>query len=397
MTSGHEETTEAGFALSLVRDDVLMRLQRRIGLVPPDGLGIGRRAVFWALVAWLPIAVWALLFGHALPGAPGEPLLGHFGVHVRFLVAVPLFFVAESMAHQLTTTLLPHFVRSGLVPAAEVPQFRAALVDVARLRDASMPWVVMLGIVVAWTALSVVTERAHDLVWAVEGEGVARHLGFGGWWLLLVARPLYVVLLLAWLWRVVLLFVLMRRIARLDLAIVPTHPDRAGGLGFVERFPKGFSAVVFAIAAVLASSWGHDVLYHGVSVVDLRGSMIAFVVLVVVLFLAPYLVFVGPLLNVKRRALLDYGALVGRHGWLVRRRWVAGEAVEDDAILTAPELGPVADTLTLYEAIVRMRPVPLGMPALLAVVAPAVIPMIPVLAIQIPIKDLLGGLAKALL
>ncbi len=397
MDSGHEETTQAGFALSLVRNDVLTRWQQRIGLVPRDGLGVGRRAVFWALFAWLPIAVWALLFGHALPGAPGEPLMGHFGVHVRFLVAVPLFFVAEGMAHTLTTTLLPYFVRSGIVPAAEVPKFRAALTDTARLRDAMAPWVVIVGLVVAWTAMSVVTERSHELVWAVEGEGAARHVGFGGWWLLVVGRPVFLVLLLGWLWRLVLLVVLMRRIARLDLAIVPTHPDRAGGLGFVERFPKAFSAVVFAIAAVLASSWGHDVLYHEVPVLSLRGPMIAFVVVAVVLFLAPYLVFVGPLLSTKRRALLEYGALVGRHGWLVRRRWVAGEAIEDDAILAAPELGPVADTLALYDAVARARALPLGMPGLLAIVVPAVIPMIAVLAIEIPIKQLLGGLVKALL
>jgi hypothetical protein len=396
MASGHEDTTQAGFALSLVRGDALTRWQRRIGLIPRDGLGIGRRAVFWALFAWLPIATWALLFGRALPGAPGEPLFDHFGVHVRFLVAVPLFFLGEGMAHRLTTTLLPHFVRSGIVPPAEVPKFRAALADMARLRDALSPWVVILGLVVAWTAMSVVTERAHEVVWAVEGEGAARHLGFGGWWLLLAARPVFTVLLLGWLWRLMLLLMLMRRIARLELAIVPTHPDRAGGLGFVERFPKAFSAVVLAIAAVLASSWGHDVVYHDVSVLSLRGPMIAFVIVVVVLFLAPYLVFAGPLLKAKRQALLDYGALVGRHGWLVRRRWVSGDTVEDDAILAAPELGPVADTLALYDSVARMRPLPLGLPAVLAIVAPAVIPMIPVLAIEIPIKQLLGGLVKAL-
>lgn len=44
---------------SLVRGDILYRLQRRVGLIPLEGLGIARRALFWALFAWLPIAVWA--------------------------------------------------------------------------------------------------------------------------------------------------------------------------------------------------------------------------------------------------------------------------------------------------------------------------------------------------
>jgi hypothetical protein len=60
-------------------------------------------------------------------------------------------------------------------------------------------------------------------------------VGFGGWWLVYVARPIFIALLAVWLWRLILLFLLLKRIAALDLAIVPTHPDRSGGLGFTEN------------------------------------------------------------------------------------------------------------------------------------------------------------------
>ena len=67
------ESTERDLALSLVRDDVPLRLLRRVGLVPSSGLGVGRRAVFFALLAWLPIAIWAVAAGRALPGGTTEP------------------------------------------------------------------------------------------------------------------------------------------------------------------------------------------------------------------------------------------------------------------------------------------------------------------------------------
>ena len=75
----------------------------------------------------------------------------------------------------------------------------------------------------------------------------------------------------------------------------------------------------------------------------------------------------------------------------------AVDAKLDEPLLSAPEIGPVADTLSLYEAVKRMRPVPLGKAAVLAIALPALIPFIGVLALQIPLKELLQGLAKGLL
>jgi len=42
---------DSEFEISLVRDDLLFRLQRRFGLIPDQGLGLIRRAVFFSLVA----------------------------------------------------------------------------------------------------------------------------------------------------------------------------------------------------------------------------------------------------------------------------------------------------------------------------------------------------------
>ena len=89
--------------------------------------------------------------------------------------------------------------------------------------------------------------------------------------------------------------------------------------------------------------------------------------------------------------------LVAQHGWAVRKKWILGDAKVEEPLLDAPEIGPVADTISLYEAVQRMRPIPLGRAAALAIAVPLLIPFIAVLAIQIPLKELLGGLAKGLL
>ena len=385
--------------VSLVHDDPPFRWQRRVGLIPRGGgLGVGRRALFWTALAWLPIAVWAWWAGRALPeqGQAAEPLLQHFGVHARLLLGIPLLILAEAVAQRIMARLIPQFVHAGIVPPAEVSRFRAVLARTARLRNASLPWAIIVGIAFAWAFTGTVVHRAHELLWATESGSVAS-LGFGGWWYVYVGRPVFLALLLGWLWRVVLLAVTLKGIAKLDLVIVPTHPDRAGGLGFVERFPAAFGIVAFVSTMVIAGGWAHDAEFHGLDVHSLFPMMGAALVVALVVYLSPYLVFAGPLGRAKKQALLDYGALVARHGTAVRSKWILGDAKLDAPLLSAPEIGPVADTLSLYEAVKRMRPVPLGKAAVLAIALPALIPFIGVLALQIPLKELLQGLAKGLL
>jgi hypothetical protein len=178
---------------------------------------------------------------------------------------------------------------------------------------------------------------------------------------------------------------------------VPTHADNLAGLGFLARVPAMFGPVVFAISAVMAANWGHQIMYHGAHVTQFKGQMIAFVAVMLLLFLSPNLAFAGVLQRTRRQALLDYGALVARQGRLVRERWIKGHEVAGTGILEAPELGPVADVNSLYQPVEKMRPVPIGLPTLLGVLVPAALPMLPVLAIEIPIKELLTGLIKTLM
>lgn len=379
---------------SLIRNDLLFRMQRKTGLIPVNGLGIARRALFWSLLAWLPVAIWSAAAGRLFPLVAGESMLQHFGVNVRCLLAIPLFIAAEAMSHRLTTSLLPYFETSGLVRASDQPRFRSILLDMARLRDALYPWMVMLSLIVAAETVPQSFMDMHELNWAAQA-GADAPLGFGGWWYLHVSRTIFMVLLLAWLWRVMLLMILFYRLTKLDLQIVPTHPDGAGGMGFIERFPKAFSPVLFAISAVASAKWAHSVLYHGTDIHSLKVNMLSLAIVLLLIFASPYLVWIGKLSAARKRALLEYGALVGIHGRLVKRRWIDKTPVEDDGILSAPELGPVADTVALFDAVRNMHVFPLGKQALLALAVPIAVPMLGVVALQIPIKEILFALLKA--
>ena len=152
---------------SLVRGDWPFRLQRAVGLIPSaDGLGVARRAVILVLLTWLPIVTWAELTARALPGQVNEPLLQHFGVHARCLVAIPLFIATEATLDVLSRRLLGYFASSGLVPVGQRQRFAAAVASVASLRDRAAPWLLIAGLVVAWTVVRPVSADIHEVIWA---------------------------------------------------------------------------------------------------------------------------------------------------------------------------------------------------------------------------------------
>lgn len=381
-------------AFSPVDNDAPLRGWRRLRIVPSGELGAGRRAVLVALAAWLPIAVWAFATGRFVSADGGEPLFQHYGIHVRCLIAIPLFILAEAALHRTGGAIARQFVSSGTVPAELVPRFEAVNRSMVRLREASLPWVLVFGAAIAMSIVDPPARSDDALSWAFDGSG---GLGFGGWWAAYVARPIFVGLLLGWLWRIALVSLWMWRVGRLGLSLVPTHPDRTGGIAFVEKLPGAFALVTLALAAVPTSRWAHEILHHGASLASFKLPALAFVVLWTLLLLLPLLALAPALRGAKRKAIPAYAALVGEQGRLVHRRWIAREPVDDDALLEAAGIGPVADAAALYGAIRSMRPAPLGKSALARILIPMAIPFLLLVLVQIPLKDLLLTLVKALI
>jgi hypothetical protein len=122
---------------------------------------------------------------------------------------------------------------------------------------------------------------------------------------------------------------------------------------FFEKNPAALSLLALAISVVLASRLSHEALYHGMQLQSLKSLLAVYLIVIAVLLLSPLMAFIPKLAAAKRKARLEYGALVGNHGRLVYRRWIRHESIADEAPRQAPELGPVADTLSLYEAAIK--------------------------------------------
>src|SRR6476620_10492273 len=97
-------------ALSLIRDDAFFKMQRAIRLIPRSGFGLRRRILFYVLLTWLPLTIWSIYKHRAWSGEITEPLLAHYSIHTRLLIALPMFIVGEALAHGITMRLVPQFM-----------------------------------------------------------------------------------------------------------------------------------------------------------------------------------------------------------------------------------------------------------------------------------------------
>jgi hypothetical protein len=223
------------------------------------------------------------------------------------------------------------------------------------------------------------------------------HLTFGGLWYLYVSRTIFMALLFGWVWRILLGTYAMVRISRLSLALVPTHPDRMFGVGVLARTPFAFWPLVLGVSTVLASVWAHDVVFQKVPLEHYYVPLGIYVAIVMSVLLASLLAFLPKFIAAKRVALAEYGGLLAQHGRLVHGKWIRRQDIGSPPVLDAPELGPVADTVALYDAVSAQHPLPINKSTLLAVLLPIALPMLGVAALQIPVGELLLRLVKTVL
>lgn len=379
---------------SLLRGGAVYELQRRLGLIPARGDGALRRIVCFVALTWLPVALGALATGRAFGSAVPEPLLSHYGIHARLLIAVPLFVVAEQVAEGVVPRLIAQFFRSGLVSQELEPAFRDALGAVARLRDSRLAALVALGAVASSVIAGFAPAANHEIAWAAAGGPVATAAGR---WYLFVSRPFFAAFAALWLWRVALLFALFRRIARLELRLVAGHPDRSAGIGFLDLLPLVLVPVVLGLGTVLAGFVAHEVVHHGGEPRALQEIVAAWLALSLALFLLPLLPFVRPLVKLRRRALLHYGALVGRQRRQFERRWVERDPRSaDEAAVGVQDISVAADANDVHQVVEEMRPFPLGVRDLVPLAVASLLPFVPVAVIDVPLKNLMLRILSAL-
>src|SRR5262249_1574877 len=101
--------------------------------------------------------------------------------------------------------------------------------------------------------------------------------------------------------------------------------------------------------------------------------------------------------SAKRAALPSYAAMVAEQGRLVCRRWIDGTTKAEAPLLQPDGIGPVIDAAGMFDIVRSMRLLPIGKSSFAGIAGPILTPMVGVAALQIPVKDVIVDLVKALM
>ncbi len=383
---------------SLVLGGPLFQLFMRTRLTTDTLNLVKRRVIIISLFTWLPLLMLSVLAGEALGGAMKVPFIYDVDVHVRFLVALPLLLVAELVVHQRMRLIVRQFIERGIVPARALADFKAFIDSAMRLRNSVVIEVLLIVMVLTAThylwASQMALESATWYAAIVDGH---RQYSPAGYWYAFVSIPVFQFLLARWFFRIYIWARFLLQVSRLDLHLVPTHPDRAAGLGFLGGSAAAFMPLLLSQGALLAGLIANHIFYDGKTLLDFKPEIIAAVVFFLLLVLGPLCVFAPRLAQVKRQGLLEYGALANRYVDEFDQKWLRGGAPLDEPLVGSGDIQSLNDMAGSFDVVHTMRPFPFSKTVVLQTAIAGLMPVLPLALTMISLEDIVKRLLGILL
>jgi hypothetical protein len=359
---------------------------RRLGLVRGEtntillGLALG-----WG--PWLLIASLALIEGVADRMFSMSLVAGH----ARLLLMIPLIFICESWVVPRMAAFVGTIARSGVVPPGARPALDAEVSRTRRWANWWWPEVVCLSVAVilglTGSRLQTYGESgAYDPARDSLSFLVYFHVG------LLVFR----FLVFRTTWKLALWGWFLWRVSRLDLHLIPGHPDRDGGLGSLEGVHERFTPLVAALSVLECATLAESISTGALAVAAVYPTLALLLLLDGVLFLGPLVVFTDKLWAGRTKGVGFYNALGARLVNEFEAKWLGDGAAPGAQLLGNADFSSFADLANSIAIAKSMRWITVGPRLLTMMTMAAVVPLMPLLFFRYPIAELAQKLVSRL-
>jgi hypothetical protein len=386
MADSYTKNFEVSTDFSLILGGPLFQLFRRFRL-GDDATGlVHRRIIVITLFAWLPLLLLSLWEGLAMGGKVNVPFLVDVEAHARFLVALPLLIYSELIVNERMRPVIKGFLDRKLVPEDSMDKLDAAVKSAFRLRNSLAAEILLLALVYVVGIFIHQQVTLKTATWYSLRDG---KLSLAGMWYVYISLPVFQFILLRWYYRLFIWARFLWQVSRIRLNLIPTHPDHAGGLGFLATTVYAFAPILMAHGILLSGLIADRIFHLGAKLPEFNLDIFSMAVVLLIMVLGPLLVFTPQLNRAKRTGLAEYGTLAMGYVREFDNKWLRRGGPAEESFIGSADIQSLADLDNSFEVIREMRLVPFTRDAVLQLAVLFVLPVLPLLLTMFSAEELL--------
>ncbi|HZZ75244.1 MAG TPA: hypothetical protein VFE04_04920 [Puia sp.] len=337
------------------------------------------------MICWLPIAALSFI---QLGGKEFYHLfVRDVATQVRFLIVLPILLMSRRSVNKSFNQMISFFYETKIIDADNHQAFENVLAWLKKRSNSKIADIVLLILVYSafyFQENSQINNASTYAPWhLVDGRITA-----AGWWYLLVSLPILQMLLYRWLYFILLWMIFLRKLSRIDLHLSALHPDGVAGLGFLQYTQLSFFPVAFAFSAVTAGVLNNVIMFSGISIQDYKVAIGSVLIFVILLFILPLMLLLPKLAKIKRK----YFMLYSMEAWPFARKYEEELSAYYEAGEEKPDASWHVDLIGSFEKTRDMKTILVDKTILIAFLAAVILPFLPVVAQQIPLRDVLLNL-----
>lgn len=355
----------------------LHRMGRALGLVR----GETNSVMLGLALGWGP---WLLILTLALIEGIADRMLSMalVAAHARLLLVIPLIFVSESWVAPRMAGCVATIARYGVVSPNDRPALDREVARTRRWANWWWPEIVCFALAVL---LDVTGSRLQTYGESSTYDPVRNSLSFFVY--VHVGLLVFRFLVFRTVWKLALWGWFLWRVSRLDLHLIPGHPDRAGGLGSLEGVHERFTPLVAALSVLECAALAESISTGTLEVTAVYPTLALLLLLDGLLFLGPLLVFTDKLWAGRTNGVGLYNALAARYVREFEAKWLEGPS-RNEPLQGTPDIQSLADLANAVSVVKGMRWVTIG-PRLLTFMTVALVgPLLPLFLFRYPLAEL---------
>ena len=392
-----DATTDRTEDFSLFLGGPVYQFFLRVGLLKPPLDRVKWRVVVILMVSWAPLLVLTLIDGRFLSGVK-IPFLYDFDVQVRLLGSLPLLIAGEVIIHKRIMLIVRQFRERKIVTGALEPQFGKIMESAQRLRNSIAIELGLLALVVLvggflWRQ----TVALESDTWYATLAAGGRTNTPAGYWYQFVSVPVFQFIMLRWYFRLFIWGRFLWQASKLDLNLVPTHPDRTCGLGFLDAIVFAMAPFLLAHTCLLSGNLANRLLYEGAKLPAYHVEMVGMALLLYLIAVGPLCVFTPALLRARLRGLRTYGRLASEYVIGFDQKWIGGQRPPEEPLVGNADIQSLADLANSFGIVKSIIPFPFGRNSLVGLALIVALPLLPLLLTIFSPQELATRLLKIVL